>query len=115
MVIYYKDVVKSLLILCKKTNILLLLFNLLSLIYMLINNCIGSSQIIQVDVRLIEQAILNMQKYIYRATKTYNIKERYKWQKKILLTKEIILSILYDITKIIKKKFIYLIYTIENF
>ena len=79
------------------------------------NNCIGSFQIIQVNIRLIEQTILNMQQYIYRAAKIYNIRERYKWQKKILLTKEIILFLVYNITKIIKKKFIYLIYTIENF
>ena len=79
------------------------------------NNCIISSQIMQVDMRLIEQATLNIQKYIYGAAKIYDIKERYKWQKKILLTKEIMLFVLYNITKTIKKKFIYLIYTIENF
>ena len=79
------------------------------------NNCISSSQIIQVDIKLIERTTLNIQKYIYRAAKIYDIQERYKWQRRILLTKEIILSILYNIIKIIKKKFIYLIYTIENF
>ena len=79
------------------------------------NSCISSSQIIQVDVRLIEETISKMQKYIYRATKIYDIQERYKWQKKILLTKEIVLSILYKIIKIIKKKFIYLTHTIKSF
>ena len=82
---------------------------------MLINSCIGSSQIIQVDIKLIERTILNMQKDIYRAVKIYDIQKKYKWQKKILLTKEIVLSVLYNIIKIIKKKFIYLVYIIKNF
>lgn len=82
---------------------------------MLMNSCISSSQIIQVDIKLIEETILNMQKYIYRAVKIYNIEERYKWQKKILLTKETTLSVLYNIIKIIKKKFIYLMHTIKSF
>ena len=79
------------------------------------NSCISPFQIIQVDLRLIEETILKMQKYIYRATKIYNIQERYKWQKKILLTKEIVLYALYNIIKIIKKKFIYLIHIIKSF
>lgn len=82
---------------------------------MLINSCIGPSQIIQVDIKSIERTILNMQKDIYRAVKTYDIQKKYKWQKKILLTKEIVLSVLYNIIKIIKKKFIYLIHIIKNF
>ena len=56
-----------------------------------------------------------MQRDIYRAVKIYNIQEKYKWQKKILLTKETVLSVLYNIIKIIKKKFIYPIHTIKNF
>lgn len=82
---------------------------------MLINSCIGPSQIIQVDIKSIERTILNMQKDIYRAVKIYDIQKKYKWQKKILLTKEIVLSVLYNIIKIIKKKFIYLIHIIKNF
>ena len=82
---------------------------------MLMSNCISLSQIIQVDIRLIEQTTLNIQKCIYRAAKIYDVKKRHKWQKKILLTKEITLSILHNIIKIIKKKFIYPIHTIENF
>lgn len=82
---------------------------------MLINSCISPFQIIQVDLRLIEETILKMQKHIYRATKIYNIQERYKWQKKILLTKEIVLYVLSNIIQIIKKKFIYLTHTIKSF
>lgn len=79
------------------------------------NSCISPFQIIQVDLRLIEKTILKLQGYIYRATNIYNIQERYKWQKKILLTKEIVLYVLYNIIKIIKKKFIYLTHTIKSF
>ena len=82
---------------------------------MLITHCIGPSWIIQVDIKSIEKRILNIQKDIYRAVKIYNIQEKYKWQKKILLTKETVLSVLYNIIQIIKKKFIYLIHTIKNF
>ena len=79
------------------------------------NSCISPFQIIQVDLRLIEKTILKIQEYIYRATKIYNIQERYKWQKKILLTKEIVLYVLYNTIKMIKKKFIYLTHTIKSF
>lgn len=82
---------------------------------MLINSCTGPSQIIQVNIKSIERTILNMQKDIYRAAKIYNIQQKYKWQKKILLTKETVLSVLYDILQVIKKKFIYPIHTIRNF
>lgn len=82
---------------------------------MLINSCISPSEIIQVDIKSIERTILNMQKNIYRAVKIYDRQEKYKWQKKILLTKEIVLSVLYNVIEIIKKKFIYLMCTIKNF
>lgn len=82
---------------------------------MLINNCIDLSQVVQVNMRLVEKTILNMQKDIYKAVKVYDIKEKYKWQKKILLRRETVLSVLYNIMKVIKKKFLYLIYIIKNF
>lgn len=71
---------------------------------MLINNCFYFSEIIQIDIRLIKQSILTIQKDIYQAAKKYNKEDLHKWQKKILLRKEILLIFLYKIVRILKKK-----------
>lgn len=71
---------------------------------MLINNCFYFSEIIQIDIRLIKQSILTIQKYIYQSAKKYSKEDLHKWQKKILLRKEILLFFLYRIIRILKKK-----------
>ena len=71
---------------------------------MLINNCSYFSEIIQIDIILIKQSILTIQKYIYQAAKKYSKKDLHKWQKKILLRKETLLFFLYRIIRILKKK-----------
>lgn len=81
---------------------------------MLINNCFDFSEVIEIDIRLIKQSILTIQKNIYQAAKKYNKKDLHKWQKKILLKKEILLILLYKIIKILKKKLFYLPYIIKN-
>ena len=82
---------------------------------MLINNYLYFSEMIQVDIRLIKQSILTIQKYIYQEARKYNKKSIYALQKKILLRKETILFILFNILKIIKKKIISPPYTIRSF
>jgi len=72
--------------------------------FMLINNCFYFSEIIQIDIRLIKQSILTIQKCIYQAAKKYNKEDLHKWQKTILLRKEILLIFLYRIIKTLKKK-----------
>ena len=71
---------------------------------MLINNCFDFSEIIQINIRLIKQSTLTIQKDIYQAAKKYNKEDMHKSQKKILIKKEILLIFLYKIIKILKKK-----------
>ena len=71
---------------------------------MLIDNCLYFSESTQVNIRLITQSILKIQKYIYQEAKKYNRENIYKWQKKILLKKEIILTLLFNMIQILKKK-----------
>ena len=71
---------------------------------MLINNCFDFSEIIQINIRLIKQSILTIQKDIYQAAKTYSKEDLHKSQKKILIKKEILLIFLYKIIKFLKKK-----------
>ena len=71
---------------------------------MLINNCFDFSEIIQINIRLIKQSTLKIQKDIYQAAKKYNKEDLHKSQKKILIKKEILLIFLYKIIKILKKK-----------
>lgn len=71
---------------------------------MLTHSCFDFSEIVQVDIKLIKQSILTLQKHIYKAARKYNKESLHRWQKKILLKKEILLILLFKIIKIFKKK-----------
>lgn len=82
---------------------------------MFISNCICHSPITQINMRLAEESIVKTQKYIYEATKTYAIKDIYKYQRVLLSTEELLLITTHKIVDIIKKKYVYPDCIIKNF
>ena len=74
---------------------------------MFISNCLCHSPITQINMRLAEESIVKRQEYIYEATKTYAIKDIYKYQRILLSIEESLLIATHRIVDIIKKKYVY--------
>lgn len=82
---------------------------------MFISDCICHSSIAQINMRLAERSIVKKQKNIYEATKTYSIKDIYKYQRILLSIEESLLIATHKIVDIIKKKYVYPSFIIKNF
>ena len=71
---------------------------------------------LQLDIELINQFILKIQKLIYLSTRKYNYIKLLKYQRKLIsMREEIILTSLYQGILKIKKKMVYLAFIVKSF
>lgn len=82
---------------------------------MFISNNLDYSYVIKINMRLIEQSIVKIQRHIYQATQQCDLNNIYKYQRILLLAKESLLITIHKVINVIKKKFIYPNFIIKNF
>ena len=74
---------------------------------MLICENINHFHKLKINIKLINESIIKVQKKIYFFAKEHNISQAYKYQRKLLqLNKEVLLVVLFRLINKLKKKFL---------